>query len=66
MIIDEIILEKNSKGVTMLEIEYLKNDIEKLLQLLGSVPEVNSLFLNSFLSFYDNIHIFLGFNALLR
>lgn len=40
MIIDEIILEKNSKGVTMLEIEYLKNDIEKLLQLLGSVPEV--------------------------
>lgn len=24
----------------MLEIEYLKNDIEKLLQLLGSVPEV--------------------------
>ncbi|KAL4466916.1 hypothetical protein ABPG74_010513 [Tetrahymena malaccensis] len=43
-IIDEMILEKNSKGVVMLEIDYLKNDIEKLLQLLGQTAEFKDFF----------------------
>lgn len=42
--IDEIILEKNSKGVAMLEIEYLKNDVEKLLQLLGTTSQYKDFF----------------------
>jgi len=42
----------------MLEIEYLKNDIEKLLQLLGSVPEV-------FLCLdYDLLFYLWGYNIL--
>ena len=37
--LDEFFLEKNSKGTQILEIEYLKSDIERLLTLLRSTKE---------------------------
>ncbi len=38
--IDDIYLDKQSKGASLLEIEYLKSDIERLVALLRNTKEV--------------------------